>query len=152
MAGELPEGPPGEWNRLYKNIWGNDVPTKKRVQQEATGPGGLIGYYPHLRPGQRIRRPFLAKNDRTVDVDAAGAGDLCQSTTEAGAHRRHGSLYTPAELLDRGCRRNSFRFHIRYLEDNAATSTAERVNQGNNPGCGKALRKHPVCSMMITDK
>ena len=105
MAGELAvHDLPGEWNRLYKEYLGVDVPDDKQgVLQDSHWSGGSIGYFPSYALGSAYGAQFLKKMKETVDVDACLArGDF----TPVNAWNReniwqHGCLYTPAELLER---------------------------------------------------
>ena len=105
MAGELAvKDLPGEWNRLYKEYLGVDVPDDRRgVLQDSHWSGGLIGYFPSYALGNAYGAQFLAKMKETVDVDTClERGDLAPVNAWNREHIwRHGSLFTPAELLDR---------------------------------------------------
>ena len=105
MAGELEvKDLPAEWNRLYKEYLGVDVPDDKHgVLQDSHWSGGLIGYFPSYALGNAYGAQFLNKMKETVDVDKCiESGDF----EPVNAWNReniwkHGSLYTPAQLLER---------------------------------------------------
>lgn len=105
MAGELEvKDLPAEWNRLYKDYLGLDVPDDRRgVLQDSHWSGGMVGYFPSYALGSAYGAQFLRKMKETVDVDAClEEGDL--APINAWNHEqiwKHGSLYTPAELLER---------------------------------------------------
>lgn len=95
---------PGEWNRLYKEYLGVDVPDDRRgVLQDTHWSGGMIGYFPSYALGSAYGAQFLRKMKETIDVDAClAAGDF---TTINKWNRDHiwkyGSLYTPAQILEK---------------------------------------------------
>jgi len=105
MAGELAvKDLPAEWNRLYKEYLGIDVPDNRHgLLQDSHWAGGLVGYFPSYALGNAYGAQFLAKMKETVDVAAClKAGNL----EPINAWNReniwqHGTLYTPAEILDR---------------------------------------------------
>ena len=105
MAGELAvRDLPAEWNRLYKEYLGIDVPDDKRgVLQDSHWSGGMIGYFPSYALGNAYGAQFLARMKETVDVGKCiREGDFDAVNGWNREHIwRHGALYTPAELLDR---------------------------------------------------
>ncbi|MBQ6582485.1 MAG: carboxypeptidase M32, partial [Mogibacterium sp.] len=105
IAGELEvRDLPAEWNRLYQEYLGIEVPDDKHgVLQDSHWSGGLIGYFPSYALGSAYGAQFLAKMKETVDVDACLAeGDFAPIDAWNREHIwKHGSLYTPAELLER---------------------------------------------------
>ncbi len=95
---------PQEWNRLYKEYLGVDVPDDKRgVLQDSHWAGGLIGYFPSYALGTAYGAQFLAKMNGSMDVDASIAAGNFAPVNEWNREQiwKHGSRYTPAELLDR---------------------------------------------------
>ena len=71
MHGELKvHDLPGEWNRLYKEYLGVDVPDDKHgVLQDSHWSGGSIGYFPSYALGSAYGAQLLRKMKETVDVD-----------------------------------------------------------------------------------
>lgn len=71
MGGELEvKDLPAEWNRLYKEYLGVDVPDDKRgVLQDSHWSGGGIGYFPSYALGSAYGAHLLHKMKETVDVD-----------------------------------------------------------------------------------
>ncbi len=62
---------PKEWNRLYKEYLGVDVPDDKHgVLQDSHWSGGGIGYFPSYALGSAYGAHLLAKMKETVDVSA----------------------------------------------------------------------------------
>ena len=105
MAGELAvKDLPGEWNRLYKEYLGVDVPDDRSgVLQDSHWSGGAVGYFPSYALGSAYGAQFLAKMKETVDVEAClERGDFSPINEWNREHIwKHGGLYTPAELLER---------------------------------------------------
>ena len=105
FAGELEVNDlPAEWNRLYKEYLGIDVPDDKHgVLQDTHWASGLVGYFPSYALGNAYGAQFLSRMRSAVDVEAAVAsGDL--SAVNAWNREniwKHGHLYTPAQLLGR---------------------------------------------------
>ena len=105
MAGELEvKDLPAEWNRMYKEYLGVDVPDDKHgVLQDTHWSGGMVGYFPSYALGNAYGAQFLAKMKETVDIDG------CIEKGEFGPVNdwnreqiwQHGSLYTPKQVLDR---------------------------------------------------
>ncbi len=61
---------PSEWNRLYKEYLGVDVPDDKRgVLQDSHWSGGGIGYFPSYALGSAYGAHLLHKMKETVDVE-----------------------------------------------------------------------------------
>ena len=105
MAGELAvHDLPAEWNRLYKEYLGVDVPDDRHgVLQDSHWSGGSIGYFPSYALGSAYGAQLLRKMRETVDVDG------CLRRGELGPVNawlreriwRHGCMYAPAELFRR---------------------------------------------------
>jgi carboxypeptidase Taq len=61
---------PTEWNRLYKEYLGVDVPDDKRgVLQDSHWSGGGIGYFPSYALGSAYGAHLMHVMRKTVDVD-----------------------------------------------------------------------------------
>ena len=105
LAGDLKvKDLPAEWNRLYKEYLGLDVPDDRSgVLQDSHWSGGMIGYFPSYALGSAYGAQFLQKMKETVDVDdCLSKGDLTPINEWNHEHIwQYGSLYTPKELLDR---------------------------------------------------
>lgn len=105
FAGELAvKDLPAEWNRLYKEYLGIDVPDDKHgVLQDSHWSGGLIGYFPSYALGSAYGAQFLAKMKETVDVDKCiEEGNFAPVNDWNRAQIwQHGSLYSPAQILAR---------------------------------------------------
>jgi len=95
---------PREWNRLYKEYLGVDVPSDKDgVLQDSHWSGGAIGYFPSYALGSAYGAQFLKKMRETVDVEKClETGDFAPINEWNKENIwKHGCRYTPAELLDR---------------------------------------------------
>ena len=94
---------PAEWNRMYKEYLGIDVPDDKRgVLQDCHWANGSIGYFPSYALGNAYGAQFLAKMRESVDVDACiAAGDFAP-VNEWNRERiwQHGCRFKPAELIE----------------------------------------------------
>lgn len=105
MAGELKiHDLPSEWNRLYKEYLGVDVPNDKMgVLQDSHWSGGAIGYFPSYALGSAYGAQFLRKMKESVDVDndiSEGKFDSINKWNRENIWK-HGCLYKPNELLKR---------------------------------------------------
>jgi carboxypeptidase Taq len=71
MSGDLAvKDLPREWNRLYKEYLGVDVPDDKRgVLQDSHWSGGGIGYFPSYALGSAYGAHLLHKMKESVDVE-----------------------------------------------------------------------------------
>ena len=93
---------PAEWNRLYKEYLGVDVPDDRHgVLQDSHWSGGGIGYFPSYALGSAYGAQLLAEMRKTVDVDACLASGDFTAINEWNRQNiwRHGCMKTPSELL-----------------------------------------------------
>ena len=95
---------PAEWNRLYKEYLGVDVPSDTEgVLQDSHWSFGGIGYFPSYALGSAYGAHLLAKMEETVDVEG------CLRSGDFGPINRwneeriwtHGREIPPAELLEK---------------------------------------------------
>lgn len=105
MAGELKvQDLPNEWNRLYKEYLGVDVPNDKLgVLQDSHWSGGNIGYFPSYALGSAYGAQFLKKMKETIDVDALTAKGDFAPINEWNKENiwQYGSFYKPNEILEK---------------------------------------------------
>ncbi|MBE6989668.1 MAG: carboxypeptidase M32 [Ruminococcaceae bacterium] len=105
MAGELAvHDLPAEWNRLYREYLGVDVPDDRRgLLQDSHWSGGSIGYFPSYALGSAYGAQFLRKMKETVDVDGClRRGDFGPINDWNRAHIwQYGCLYRPGELFEK---------------------------------------------------
>lgn len=95
---------PCEWNRLYKEYLGVDVPSDKEgVLQDSHWSGGAVGYFPSYALGSAYGAQLLRKMKESVDVEAClRTGDFAPINAWNKENIwKHGCTYTPGELLDR---------------------------------------------------
>ncbi|MBR2717347.1 MAG: carboxypeptidase M32 [Oscillospiraceae bacterium] len=103
MAGELAVSElPGEWNRLYKEYLGVDVPDDRHgVLQDSHWSGGAIGYFPSYALGSAYGAQFLRRMRESVDVDGClRRGDFGPINEWNREHIwKYGGTYRPAEVF-----------------------------------------------------
>ncbi len=122
MSGDLAvKDLPAEWNKLYKEYLGVDVPDDKHgVLQDSHWSGGAIGYFPSYALGSAYGAQFLSKMKESVDVDKClETGDFKPLNAWNREHIwQYGALYKPGELLERVLG-GAFdpEYYINYLED-----------------------------------
>ncbi len=122
MAGQLNvHDLPREWNRLYKEYLGVDVPDDTHgVLQDSHWSGGAIGYFPSYALGSAYGAQLYAKMRESVDTDAALArGDLSEINEWNRRHIWHfGSLKEPADLLKEALETEfDPEYYLKYLEE-----------------------------------
>lgn len=104
FAGELAVADfPEQWNALYKEYLGVDVPDDTRgVLQDSHWAIGAIGYFPSYALGSAYGAQFLRKMRETVDVDGCIArGDFGPINEWNREHIwRHGSMLKPTEVFE----------------------------------------------------
>ena len=104
MHGELKvHDLPGEWNRLYKEYLGVDVPDDKHgVLQDSHWSGGSIGYFPSYALGSAYGAQLLRKMKETVDVDEClKTGNFAPINAWNREHIwQYGCLKKPGALLE----------------------------------------------------
>jgi len=105
MAGELEvKDLPEEWNRLYKEYLGIDVPDDRHgILQDSHWSGGLIGYFPSYALGNAYGAQLLNKMKQTVDIDKCISEGNFKSVNDWNRENiwKHGGIYTPSQLFDR---------------------------------------------------
>lgn len=105
MAGELTVAElPREWNRLYREYLGVEVPDDRRgVLQDSHWSGGDVGYFPSYALGSAYGAQFLRRMRQTVDVDGClRRGDFAPINDWLRQRVwQYGCLYRPGELFER---------------------------------------------------
>ena len=94
---------PTEWNRLYKEYLGVDVPDDKHgVLQDSHWSFGGIGYFPSYALGSAYGAQLLAKMKESVDVDKClSEGNFEPINAWNKEHIwKYGCLKSPNELLE----------------------------------------------------
>ena len=95
---------PGEWNRLYREYLGVEVPDDAHgVLQDIHWAQGAIGYFPSYAFGSAYGAQFLRRMRETVDVDGClRAGNFAPINRWLRERVwRFGRAYKPAELFER---------------------------------------------------
>ncbi|MDY6038235.1 MAG: carboxypeptidase M32 [Eubacterium sp.] len=121
MSGEISVSElPENWNKLYKEYIGVDVPDDSHgVLQDSHWAGGAIGYFPSYALGSAYGAHLLAKMKTEIDVEAAILkGDFSEINKWNKAHIwQYGSLYRSDELLEKALgEKFSADSYIEYLE------------------------------------
>ena len=112
---------PGEWNRLYKEYLGVDVPDDARgCLQDTHWSGGMIGYFPSYALGSAYGVQMLRKMQEDMGdiwTDVAN-GDLSKVTgwLREKIHR-HASFIKPAELFESVCGQFDAKYFTDYLTE-----------------------------------
>lgn len=110
---------PKEWNRLYKEYLGIDVPNDtKGVLQDSHWAGGAIGYFPSYALGSAYGAHLLTKLKKAVDTDAClKNGDFTQINKWNCEHIwKYGKLLTPNALLENALNESfDAKHYIEYL-------------------------------------
>lgn len=112
---------PAEWNRLYKEYLGVDVPCDREgVLQDSHWSGGSLGYFPSYSLGSAYGAQILAHMRRLMDIDALVRSGSIQQIIDWLSERiyKHGALLTPSELIENCCG-EAFdpQYYIDYLVD-----------------------------------
>ncbi len=93
---------PEEWNRLYKEYLGVDVPDDtKGVLQDSHWAGGAIGYFPSYALGSAYGAHLLRKMNETVNTDQCIENKDFASINNWNRENiwKYGKLHTPNKLL-----------------------------------------------------
>ena len=107
LSGELTtKDLPGEWNRLYKEYLGIDVPTNREgVLQDSHWSGGSFGYFPSYAIGSAYGTQMLAKMQESLDVFALVKEGNLEPIIAWLEERiyKYGALKKPDELIKISC-------------------------------------------------
>ena len=112
---------PAEWNRLYKEYLGIDVPSDREgCLQDSHWAGGAIGYFPSYALGSAYGPQMLKKMEEDLgDVYGDVAkGDLSKVTAwlKEKIHR-HASFIKPGELFASVCGEFDAKYFTEYLTE-----------------------------------
>lgn len=112
---------PAEWNRLYKEYLGIDVPSDKEgCLQDNHWSGGAIGYFPSYALGSAYGAQMLHKMQEDLgDIwDDVAKGDLSKVTAWLREHiHRHASFKKPGELFEEVCGKFDAKYYTDYLTE-----------------------------------
>lgn len=98
---------PAEWNRLYKEYLGVDVPDDRNgCLQDSHWSGGMIGYFPSYALGSAYGVQMLHNMERDIPQmwQEVAQGNLSSITgwLREKVHQ-YGGLKTPAEIIQNAC-------------------------------------------------
>ncbi len=103
IAGDLKVADiPGEWNRLYREVLGVEVPDDRRgCLQDSHWSTGYLGYFPSYALGSAYGVQMLREMEKSVNVwDTVEKGDLSPVTAWLTERvHRYGSLKKPQDIL-----------------------------------------------------
>ena len=110
---------PTEWNRLYKEYLGIDVPSDTLgCLQDSHWSGGMIGYFPSYALGSAYGAQMLSKLEEELgDIWAdVGEGNLSKVTgwLREKIHR-HASFKKPGALFEEVCGKFDSKYYTDYL-------------------------------------
>jgi len=112
---------PAEWNRLYKEYLGVEVPNDKMgCLQDSHWSGGAIGYFPSYALGSAYGAQMLHKMQQDLgDIYGDVAkGDLTKVTAWLREHiHRHASFRKPGELFEEVCGTFDAKYFTDYLTE-----------------------------------
>ncbi len=97
---------PAEWDRLYKEYLGVDVPDDAHgILQDTHWSGGMFGYFPSYSIGSAYAAQIYASMQKDLDVPAlVAAGDLAPVVAWLTERvYRHGAIIDPPEVLQNCC-------------------------------------------------
>ena len=122
MHGELDtKDLPAEWNRLYKEYLGVDVPSDKEgCLQDSHWSGGSFGYFPSYSLGSAYGAQILAHMNKELDMDALiASGNIGKITEWLREHiHKYGQIKKPAELIRICCGEDfDHDYYIDYLTE-----------------------------------
>lgn len=97
---------PANWNRLYKEYLGVDVPDDRQgCLQDSHWSGGMIGYFPSYALGSAYGAQMLKNMEADVDIwSKVAEGDLSAVTgwLKEKVHQ-YGCLMEPADIVKNAC-------------------------------------------------
>ncbi len=107
FAGEITvDDIPAEWNRLYKEYIGVDVPDDTRgCLQDSHWSGGNIGYFPSYALGSAYGAQMLAKMREDINVEEVAASGSLKPIADWLGEKiyQYASMYDPEELFQMVC-------------------------------------------------
>lgn len=112
---------PREWNRLYKEYLGVDVPSDKEgVLQDVHWAGGMFGYFPSYALGSAYGAQLLSVMKDSVDINTAiESGDLTPINRWLEENIwKYGALHEPGDLLEKALGQEfDPMYFVRYLKE-----------------------------------
>ena len=111
---------PSEWNRLYKEYLGIDVPDDRRgVLQDSHWSGGQIGYFPSYAIGSAYGPQYLREMKKDIDVGSViESGKLTEiNNWLCDKIWKYGCIYDPSELFEKVCGKFDPKCYTEYLKN-----------------------------------
>ena len=121
FSGELAvEDIPAEWNRLYKEYLGVDVPDDENgCLQDSHWSGGGIGYFPSYALGSAYGAQMIAKMREDINVEEVIASRNLKPIADWLGEKiyQHAKMYDPEELFEMVCGAPfDPNYYVEYLE------------------------------------
>lgn len=110
---------PKEWNRLYKEYLGIDVPDDKHgVLQDSHWSDAGVGYFPSYALGSAYGAQYLAEMKKDIDVDAEIRSGKLTKINEWLKEKiwKHGCMFDPTDLFASVCGEFDPTYFTDYLE------------------------------------
>lgn len=112
---------PGEWNRLYKEYLGVEVPNDREgCLQDSHWSGGAIGYFPSYALGSAYGAQMLhVMEQEEGDIwEKVGMGDLSQVTNWLREHiHRYAGFKKPGQVFEDACGKFDPTYYTDYLTE-----------------------------------
>ena len=112
---------PAEWNRLYKEYLGVDVPNDREgCLQDSHWSGGSIGYFPSYALGSAYGPQMLKAMEKDLGNiwEDVARGDLSKVTAWLKEHiHRHASFKKPGALFEEVCGKFDAKYYTDYLTE-----------------------------------
>lgn len=112
---------PQEWNRLYKDYLGVDVPDNKSgVLQDTHWSGGMIGYFPSYAIGSAYGAQFIDAMKKDFNVDSAIAQGNLMPVIDWLSEKiwKYGKSMNPSELILNACKKEfDPQYYIDYITE-----------------------------------
>ena len=112
---------PAEWNRLYKEYLGVDVPNDREgCLQDSHWSGGSIGYFPSYALGSAYGPQMLKAMEKDLGNiwEDVARGDLNKVTAWLKEHiHRHASFKKPGALFEEVCGKFDAKYYTDYLTE-----------------------------------
>ncbi len=121
FAGELTAKElPAEWNRLYKEYLGIDVPDDKNgVLQDSHWSNANIGYFPSYALGSAYGAQILKEMKKDIDVESVVASGRLTAINDWLREKiwKFGCLYDPSQLFNIVCGEFDPDVYVDYLQN-----------------------------------
>ncbi len=109
---------PAEWNRMYKEYLGVDVPDDRRgVLQDSHWADGNIGYFPSYAIGSAYGAQYMREMQKEFDFDKAVKNGEIKRINDWFEQKiwRHGRMMDPGKLFESVCGKFDPECYVEYL-------------------------------------